>query len=64
MINIRCEMEAVGDVLQYVQLNIPEARLREQRSRQIIWHIKPNVLTIATLFQKMEEARVATSLVR
>ncbi len=53
----------MGEVLQHVQSLIPEARLRERRSRQLIWHIQPNVLQISTLFQRMETARAATNMV-
>ncbi|XP_046463654.1 ATP-binding cassette sub-family A member 7-like isoform X2 [Daphnia pulex] len=63
MISARCEMEYVSDVLQSVQSVIPEARLRERRSRQLIWHIQPNVLSIASLFNRMEAARAATQMV-
>ncbi len=63
MISARCEMEYVSDVLQSVQSAIPEARLRERRSRQLIWHIQPNVLSIASLFNRMEGARAATQMV-
>ena len=63
MISARCEMEYVHDVMQSVQSAIPEARLRERRSRQLIWHIQPNVLSIASLFNKMEAARAATQMV-
>lgn len=63
MISARCEVEHISDVLQHVQLAIPEARLRERRSRQLIWHIQPNVLSISSLFNKMEAARVTTNMV-
>ena len=63
MISARCEIECVSDVLQSVQSVIPEARLRERRSRQLIWHIQPNVLSISSLFNKMEAARAATQMV-
>lgn len=63
MISARCEVEFISDVLQHVQLTIPEARLRERRSRQLIWHIQPNILSISSLFNKMEDARVATNMV-
>lgn len=63
MINVRCEMESVSDVLQYIQAAIPEARLRERRSRQLIWQIQLNVLPISTLFNRMETARAATNMV-
>jgi ATP-binding cassette subfamily A (ABC1) protein 1 len=63
MISARCEIECVSDVLQSVQSAIPEARLRERRSRQLIWHIQPNVLSISSLFNKMEAARAATQMV-
>lgn len=64
MINVRCELESVGDVLRHVQLAIPEASLREQRSRQIIWHVKPNALAISALFKRMETVRRDSNLVR
>lgn len=64
MINVRCEIETMGDVLQSVQSLIPEARLRERRSRQLIWHVQPNLLQISALFQRMERARAATPMVR
>ncbi|XP_059350163.1 phospholipid-transporting ATPase ABCA1-like [Daphnia carinata] len=63
MISARCEVEHISDVLQHVQLAIPEARLRERRSRQLIWHIQPNVLSISALFNKMEAARETTNMV-
>ena len=63
MINVRCEVESIGEILQRVQSLIPEARLRERRSRQLIWHIQPNMLQISTLFQRMETARAATNMV-
>lgn len=63
MINVRCEIESVNDVLQYVQTAIPEARLRERRSRQLIWHIQSNALSISTMFNRMEAARTAISIV-
>lgn len=64
MINVRCEVETMGEVLQSVQSLIPEARLRERRSRQLIWQVQPNLLQISTLFQRMEAARAATPMVR
>lgn len=64
MINVRCEVETMGEVLQSVQSLIPEARLRERRSRQLIWHVQPNILQISALFQRMERARAATPMVR
>lgn len=63
MINVRCEMESISEILQYVQTAIPEARLRERRSRQLIWHIQPNILPISALFNKMEAARATTNMV-
>jgi ATP-binding cassette subfamily A (ABC1) protein 1 len=63
MISARCEIECVGDVLQSVQSVIPDARLRERRSRYLIWHIQPNVLSISFLFNKIEAARAATQMV-
>ena len=63
MINVRCEVESVGDILQHVQTTIPEARLREKRSRQLIWHILPNILPVSALFNKMETARASTNMV-
>lgn len=64
MINVRCEVETVSEVLQRVESLIPEAQLRERRSRQLIWHVKPNLLQISTLFQRMEAARKVTPMVR
>ena len=64
MINVRIEMSTEGEVLQSVQRAIPEARLREQRPRQLVWHVPPNVLPISVLFAKMEEARKITNMVR
>lgn len=63
MINVRCEIESVSDVLQYIETAIPEAHLRERRSRQLIWQIQLNVLPISTLFNRMETARAATNMV-
>ena len=63
MINVRCEVETVGEVMHCVQSAIPEAQLREKRSRQLIWHVPPNTLPISTLFEKMEAARVITPMV-
>lgn len=63
MINVRCEVETISEVLQCVESLIPEARLRERRSRQLIWHVQPNLLQISTLFQRMEDARTATPMV-
>lgn len=63
MINVRCELETSGEVMQSVQSFIPEARLRERRPRQLIWHVQPNTLQISTLFKRMEEARAATPMV-
>ena len=64
MINVRCEVETVSEVLQRVETLIPEVQLRERRSRQLIWHVKPNLLQISTLFQRMEAARKVTPMVR
>ena len=50
--------------MQSVQAAIPEARLREQRPRQLIWHVKPNTLPISVLFNKMEEARTTSNMVK
>lgn len=63
MINVRCEVESVSEILLCVQSAIPEAKLREKRSRQLIWHIGPNILSISTLFNKMEAARATTDMV-
>jgi len=63
MINVRCEVETVGEVLRSVQSAIPEATLREQRPRQLIWHIKPNLLPISAIFSRMEIARSTSSMV-
>lgn len=57
MINVRCEVNTAAEVLLSVQAVLPEATLREQRPRQLIWHVKPNVLPISALFGKMETAR-------
>lgn len=63
MINVRCEVETVGEVKHCVESAIPEAQLREQRSRQLIWHVPPNTLPISVLFGKMEAARAVTPMV-
>lgn len=63
MINVRCEIETRAQVMQSVQAAIPGARLREQRPRQLIWHVKPNTLPISVLFSKMEEARTTSNMV-
>lgn len=63
MINVRCEIETVEEVLQSVRRFIPEATLREQRPRQLILHIKPNVLPISDLFSRMESARSESNMV-
>ena len=63
MINVRCDLESSGEVMQSVESLIPEARLRERRPRQLIWHVQPNTLQISTLFKRMEEARTATPMV-
>ena len=63
MITVRCEADSLSAVLQYMQSALPEARLREQRSRQLIWHVKSNVLSVSALFSRMESARVATNMV-
>lgn len=64
MINVRCDVETRVEVLQSVQTAIPEATLREQRPRQLVWHIKPDILPISTLFSRMETARAMTNMVR
>ena len=63
MINVRCEVETVGEVKHCVQSAIPEALLREQRSRQLIWHVPPNTLPISALFERLEATRRASSMV-
>jgi len=63
MINVRCEVETVGEIMHCVQSAIPEAQLREKRSRQLIWHIPPNTLPISTLFEKLEATRRTSSMV-
>lgn len=63
MINVRCEVNTAGEILQSVQRTIPEARLREQRPRQLVWHVPPNVLPISALFGRMEAVRKTTNMV-
>lgn len=59
MINVRCDGEAQDEVIWKVQVSIPEAQLREQRPRQLIWHVKLNSLSVSILFSRMEAIRIA-----
>ena len=56
-------METVGEVKHCVESAIPEAQLREQRSRQLIWHVPPNTLPISTLFERLEATRRTSPMV-
>lgn len=64
MISVRCELGTMAGVLENVQSVLPEARLREQRSRQLVWHVPHNVLPISEMFRRMETARQTNFRVR
>ncbi len=55
MINVRCNSNSEDRVLLEIEGTMPEARLREKRNCQIVWHVEPNVLSISTMFLRMEE---------
>ena len=63
MINVRCEKDTAQEVVQCIQSTIPEARLQEQRHRQLVWHVLPNVLSISAMFHRMEAARASAPIV-
>lgn len=54
-------MEKRDEVRLTVQDAIPEAHLREQRPRQLIWHVSHDILPVSVLFSRMEAAREENS---
>ena len=61
MINVRCHSNSEERVLLEIEGAMPEARLREKRNGQMVWHVEPDVLSVAAMFLRMEEARNSSS---